>query len=346
MEKRGISTEVKVGIFVFLGLIVLGYMTLKVEKFKMKSAEGYEVAALFDSASGLIKGSAVQIAGIEVGRVNDIRLAGKQARVTMTIRKEIPIYSDAQASLKTQGVLGDKYVEINPGSEKTHRLAAGGVIQYTQSPVDLEQVLAKAQPIVDDIRSVTKTLSETLGTEDGQNDIKMTFTNLNKATEDIRSMTGRISRGEGTIGKLVQDDSLYKDMRTTMTGLKDTMSQINEGKGTLGKLINDQEFYDETKKTLTSLQKVAEKIESGEGTLGKLVNDDSLYQEAKEAVSGLSQTANKINQGEGTIGKLIHDDSVHKEIKYTLRSVTKAMEGLSEQVPLSILGTIIGTIIK
>jgi len=346
MDKRGVGLEVKVGIFVFLGLIVLAYMTLKVEKFKITTAQGYEIAALFDSASGLTVSSTVEIAGIEVGRVKEIRLAGRQARVTMTIRKEIPIFSDAKASLKTQGVLGDKYVEINPGSEGKPRLVAGGVIRDTLSPVELDQVLAKATPIVEDIRSVTRTLRETLGTEAGKTDLKETFANINKATEDIRNMTGRISRGEGTIGKLVRDDTLYKDMRFTMNGLKDTVAQINEGKGTLGKLIKDQDFYDETKKTLTDLQKVAEKIDSGEGTIGKLVNDDSLYKDAKETVASLNQAANKINQGEGTIGKLINDDSLHKEIKYTLRTVNKAMEGLSEQVPVSILGTIIGTIIK
>jgi phospholipid/cholesterol/gamma-HCH transport system substrate-binding protein len=346
MEKRGVSTEVKVGIFVFLGLIVLGYMTLRVEKFKLKGAEGYEIAALFDSVSGLLKGSPIQIAGIEVGRVKDISLTGNQAKVTMTIRKGIPIFSDARASLKTQGVLGDKYVEIYPGSEKTSRLASGGVIRDTLTPVELDHLLAKAQPVVDDIRSVTKTLSEVLGSETGKNDLKGTFSNISKATDDIRNITQRLTRGEGTIGKLVRDDTLYKDMRITMTGLKESMTQINEGKGTLGKLIKDQEFYDETKKTLTSLQKVAEKIDSGEGTLGKLVNDDSLYQEAKETIASLNRTAQKINQGEGSLGKLINDDSLHKEIKYTLRSVTKASEGFAEQVPVSIFGTIIGTIIR
>ncbi|MGA3083568.1 MAG: MlaD family protein [Thermodesulfobacteriota bacterium] len=346
MEKKGVSTEVKVGIFVFLGLIVLGYMTLKVEKFKLKTERGYEIAAFFDSASGLVEGGAVQIAGIEVGRVKDIRLTGRQARVTLTIRKEIPVFSDAQASLKTQGVLGDTYVEINPGSDKTPRLLAGGVIRETSSPIELGQIVAKAMPVVDDIRSVTKTLSEVIGTEAGKTDLKGTFANFNKATDDIRSMTAGLSRGEGTMGKLIRDDTLYKDMRTTVTGLKDTVAQINEGKGTIGKLIKDQDFYDETKKTLTSLQKVAGKIESGEGSLGKLINDDSLYKEAKETIANLNQTTSKINQGEGTIGKLINDDSLHKEIRYTLRSVNKAAEGLSEQVPVSILGTIIGTIIK
>lgn len=104
---------------------------------------------------------------------------------------------------------------------------------------------------------------------------------------------------------------------------------------------------------MSSLEKVANKIDSGEGTLGKLVNDDTLYKEAKDTMANLNKTAvnlnqttQKINQGEGTLGKLVNDDSLYKETKYTLRSVTKATEGLSEQVPVSILGTIIGTVLK
>lgn len=353
MDKKGISIEVKVGIFVFIGLIVLGYMTLKLEKFKLKAAQGYEIEALFDSSSGLVVNSPIQIAGIEVGRVKDIQLVGNQAKVTMTLLKGIRIYSDARAVLRTQGVLGDKYIEIYPGSEKVPPLLAGGVIRETRSTIELDHLLAKAIPAMDDIRSVTKTLSEVIGTDEGKNNLKETFFNIRKTTEDIRSMTVGLSRGEGTMGKLIRDDALYQDMRTTMTGLKDTVNHIQEGRGSIGKFIKDEEFYDQTKKTMASLEKVANKIDTGQGTLGKLVNDDSLYKEAKETMASLNKTAanlnqttQKINQGEGTLGKLVNDDSLYNETKYTLRSVTKATEGLSEQVPVSILGTIIGTIIK
>jgi phospholipid/cholesterol/gamma-HCH transport system substrate-binding protein len=345
MEKRGISTEVKVGIFVFIGLIVLGYMTLRVERIKLKTTDGYEIAALFDSASGLVKSSPIQIAGIEVGRVKDIRLSGNQAKVIMTIQKEVPIYADAGAVLRTQGVLGDKYIEIYPGEEKSSRLPAGGVIKATRSTIELDHILAKAMPVMDDIRSVTKSLSQVVGGDEGQNNLKETFFNIKKSTEDIRSMTSGLSRGEGTIGKLIREEALYQDMRATMSGLKETVSQIQSGQGTIGKLVKDEEFFNETKKAMTSLQNVAKKIDSGEGTLGKLIHDDSLYKEAKETMANLNQTTRKINQGEGTLGKLINDDKLYKETNYTLRSVTKATEGLTEQVPVSILGTVIGTIL-
>jgi phospholipid/cholesterol/gamma-HCH transport system substrate-binding protein len=346
MEKRGIGIEVRVGIFVFLGLVVLGYLTLQVNKYKFKTAEGYELKVIFDSVSGLAKNSLIQIAGIEVGRVKDIRLKEGQAEVTMTIRRDVPIYANAQALIKSQGVLGDKFIEITPGNEQAKRLPSGGIVSKSRSTVELDDILAQAEPAMQNIRSITKSLGEVLGTEEGKNNLKETFFNIKKTTEDIRNISLGLSRGEGTMGKLIRDDALYKDMRATMTGLKETVSLVQEGKGSVGKFIKEDQFYDETKKAVDSLQRVANKIDSGEGTLGKLVNDDSLYKEAKETMSNLNQAAKKINDGEGTLGKLVSDESLYKEAKYTLRSVTRATEGLQEQVPVSILSTIIGTIIK
>jgi phospholipid/cholesterol/gamma-HCH transport system substrate-binding protein len=346
MKKQGIGLEVKVGIFVLIGLVVLGYLTLKIERHQLKTVDGFELAALFDTASGLVKNSPVQIAGIEVGRVKDIVLAGNKARVTMTVRQGIQVHGDAQAVLRTQGVLGDKYVEIFPGSEKAPLLTAGGVIGETRSPIELDHLLAKALPAMDNIKSVTESLNEVLGTEEGKNTLKETFSNVRKTTEDVRNITLGLTQGEGTVGKLIKDDTLYRDMQATVSGLKDTVGQIQEGKGTLGKFLKDDALYLDTQKTLTSLQKVAEKIESGEGTLGKLVNDGGLYKEAKETLANLNQATQKINDGQGTLGKLVNDEGLYKEAKYAIRSVTKATEGFQEQVPVSIFGTIIGTIIK
>ena len=346
MEKRGIGMEVKVGVFVLIGLVVLGYMTLKVERRSLKTVEGYEIAAVFDSVSGLVKNSEIQIAGIEVGRVKDIRLEGSQAKVILTLKKGIQIYSDARAVLRTQGVLGDKYVEIMPGTDKAPKLVAGGVINNTRSTIELDHLLAKAIPAMDNIQSVTQSLNEVLGTEEGKNNLRDTFTNVRKTTEDVRSITLGLTQGEGTIGKLIKDDHLYRDLLVTVSGLKETVGHIKEGQGSLGKFLKDETLYQDTQKTMISLQKVAGKIEAGEGTLGKLVNDETLYKEAKETLANLNQATQKINEGQGTLGKLVNDETLYKEAKYTLRTVNKAMEGFNEQIPVSIFGTLIGTFIK
>jgi phospholipid/cholesterol/gamma-HCH transport system substrate-binding protein len=346
MEKRGVGLEIKVGIFVLIGLVILGYMTLKVERRSLKAVDGYEVSALFDSASGLVKNSGIQIAGIEVGRVKDIALFNNQAKVIMTIKKGVQIYGDARAVLRTQGVLGDKYVEIMPGTDKAPRLAAGAAIAETRSTIELDHLLAKALPAMDNIRSVTESLNEVLGTEEGKNNLKETFINVRKTTEDVRHITLGLTQGEGTIGKLIKDDRLYRDMLATVSGLKDTVGDMRAGQGTLGKFLRDETLYQDTQKTMMSLQKVAEKIEAGQGTLGKLVNDETLYKDAKATLANLNQATQKINEGQGTLGKLVNDEGLYKEAKYAIRSVTKATEGFQEQVPVSIFGTIIGTIIK
>lgn len=346
MEKRGVGLEIKVGIFVLIGLVILGYMTLKVERRSLKAVDGYEVSALFDSASGLVKNSGIQIAGIEVGRVKDIALFNNQAKVIMTIKKGVQIYGDARAVLRTQGVLGDKYVEIMPGTDKAPRLAAGAAIAETRSTIELDHLLAKALPAMDNIRSVTESLNEVLGTEEGKNNLKETFINVRKTTEDVRHITLGLTQGEGTIGKLIKDDRLYRDMLATVSGLKDTVGDMRAGQGTLGKFLRDETLYQDTQKTMMSLQKVAEKIEAGQGTLGKLVNDETLYKDAKATLANLNQATQKINEGQGTLGKLVNDEGLYKEAKYAIRSVTKATEGFQEQIPVSIFGTIIGTIIK
>ena len=346
MEKRGMGLEVKVGIFVLIGLIILGYMTLKVERRSLKSVEGYEIAALFDSASGLVKNSEVQVAGIEVGRVKDITLSGNQAKVAMTVKKGVQIYADARAVLRTMGVLGDKYVEIMPGTDKAPKLMAGGTINNTRSTIELDHLLAKALPAMDNIQSITQSLNDVLGTEEGKNNLKETFSNVRKTTDDVRNITLGLTQGEGTMGKLIKDDRLYRDMLTTVDGLKDTVGNLKEGQGSLGKFLKDETLYQDTQKTMTSLQKVAGKIEAGEGTLGKLINDETLYQEAKETLANLNQATQKINEGQGTLGKLVNDESLYKEAKHTMRTVNKAMEGFNEQIPVSIFGTLIGTFIK
>jgi phospholipid/cholesterol/gamma-HCH transport system substrate-binding protein len=346
MEKKGIGVEVKVGIFVLVGLIILGYMTLRVNKYKFEAKEGYDLMATFDSASGLVKGSPVEIAGIEVGRVSDIELKGDRAQVALNIQKGVPIYTDSKAVIQSKGVLGDKYISIIPGTPSEPPLRNGGVIAQSQAALGFDDLLAKAEPALDNISDVTKSLSDVLGTKEGKNNLKETFYNIRKTTEDVRSMTLWLSEGEGTLGKLIRDDALYNDMRKTTADLKDTVAQIHEGKGSLGKFVKDDQFYDETKKTMDSLQRVAVKLDTGQGTLGKLINDDSLYKEAKETVTNLKQTSQKINEGQGSLGKLVNDESLYKEAKQTLRSVNRATEGLSEQVPISILGTIIGTVIK
>ncbi|WP_291447146.1 outer membrane lipid asymmetry maintenance protein MlaD [Desulfovibrio sp.] len=138
--------ETAVGIFVLLGLICVAYLTIKLGRMEFFANQGFELSARFDSASGLRVGADVELAGVPVGRVVAISLdpdpLRTQAVVHLRLDKNLHLSDDSIASIKTSGLIGDKYVSLSRGgSEKM--LPPGGTITETESPVDLETLIGK-----------------------------------------------------------------------------------------------------------------------------------------------------------------------------------------------------------
>ena len=134
--------EVAVGAFVMVGIFCLGYMAIKLGKLELVGGNYYEVFADFSSTSGLKPGAPVEIAGVQVGRVKSIHLKNYQANVTLAIKSEIALYSDSIASIKTRGIIGEKFMEMSPGGAGDP-LKAGNTIQDTEAGIDLEQVISQ-----------------------------------------------------------------------------------------------------------------------------------------------------------------------------------------------------------
>jgi phospholipid/cholesterol/gamma-HCH transport system substrate-binding protein len=141
-EMRKFDIELTVGLFLIAGIICLGYLSIKLGRMEILGGEGYDIYGLFSDSGGLKKGSSVMIAGVEVGRIKNISLEDYQARVVMNIAKTVKVQDDAIASIKTRGLIGEKYVEITPGaSEKI--IPPGGRIRETQPPIDFEELISK-----------------------------------------------------------------------------------------------------------------------------------------------------------------------------------------------------------
>lgn len=136
--------ETIVGIFVFLGLVCIGYMTVKLGNVSLFGDSTYPVQASFISVTGLRVGNPVNMLGIEVGKVDKIWMdqENQKAVVKLKIKQGIMIYDDAIASIKTEGVMGDKYVSIDPGGSGM-LLEPDGIITETQAPVDIVDVIGK-----------------------------------------------------------------------------------------------------------------------------------------------------------------------------------------------------------
>jgi phospholipid/cholesterol/gamma-HCH transport system substrate-binding protein len=140
MERTRVN--VAVGIFLLLGILALGYLSIKLGRVSFLGGGGYVVTVDFPATGGLKAGSTVEIAGVEIGRVEGISLVDYQARVAIRINAGVKLQDDAIASIKTKGLIGEKYVRISPGaSEKL--IANGGKIREVEAPVDLEELISK-----------------------------------------------------------------------------------------------------------------------------------------------------------------------------------------------------------
>jgi phospholipid/cholesterol/gamma-HCH transport system substrate-binding protein len=139
MDRR---VNVAVGLFLVIGIVALGYLSVKLGRVSFLGGSGYVVTVDFPSVGGLKAGSAVEIAGVEIGRVESITLADYQARVTLRLQRDVQLQEDSIASIKTKGLIGEKYVRVSPGgSDKI--IGPNGRIREVEAPVDFEELLSK-----------------------------------------------------------------------------------------------------------------------------------------------------------------------------------------------------------
>ena len=134
--------ELVVGVFVLVGLACLAYLSIKLGKLEVMGRGLYEVEADFTSASGLKTGSTIEIAGVEVGRVKKIDLKDDRAAVILAIHQDIKLYTDTIASIKTRGIIGEKYLSLSPGGGGDP-LAPGAKIRDTEAGLDLEELVSQ-----------------------------------------------------------------------------------------------------------------------------------------------------------------------------------------------------------
>lgn len=138
--------QTAVGIFVLLGLVCVAYLTIKLGRMELFETKGFELTARFNSVSGLRVGADVEMAGVPVGRVAAITLdddpVRRQALVRLVLDRDLKLSTDTIASIKTSGLIGDKYVNLQPGG-LDDVLASGDTLEETESAVDLESLIGK-----------------------------------------------------------------------------------------------------------------------------------------------------------------------------------------------------------
>jgi phospholipid/cholesterol/gamma-HCH transport system substrate-binding protein len=138
---RKFDLELSVGVFLLAGILCLGYLSIKLAKMEVIGGSGYELVAQFSNIGGLKEGSSIVIAGVDIGRVKSIRLEDYEAEVVLVLPQEIEIQEDAIASIKTKGLIGEKFIQITPGGSDMI-MKSGDRIRETEPAVDMEALIS------------------------------------------------------------------------------------------------------------------------------------------------------------------------------------------------------------
>jgi phospholipid/cholesterol/gamma-HCH transport system substrate-binding protein len=331
------TTEFKVGALVLVGIAILFYMSFRVGKFgTVSEGKGYIVSAHFKNIAGLDKKSPVEVAGVQIGRVHQIALDGTTAKVYLLIKNEVKVPVDSKISIKSFGILGDKYLEIAVGQSPDY-VKAGDELKNVVSYADYDEIFQNVSVAAHNIGETMDQFKGLVGDKEKQN-IKEGLTNIKIASTEFKDM---VVQNKGSVNRIVSNVAtasnklapLAEKADSTLTQISTLVKDVGDGKGTLGMLAKDDKLYTDAKDVVATLKSVTTDIEQGKGTLGKLVKDESLYTEAKETIKNVNQFTGNLKDG-----KLVD------EAQKTMKKIQQAAEGFQEQTPITVLGTIFGLI--
>lgn len=290
------GSTIKVGIFMTLCLVILGWLILRVEDWRLWGEKGSRRDALFDSVVGLDDRAAVRLAGVRIGRVDGIRLEGRKARVSLLLDQVIPLTEGSTAVVANQGLLGDKFIELRPGPEGAPLLPPEAVLPGS-TPVSFDDAMAK----LDDI------------------------------AVSIQEFVGGGSGAEGGFGTLIDSiretsDELRALIAENRSSLGGTVKNFERFSATLA-----EELPALTQQIARMLEQVDQVLAENRGNLrDSMANIKEVTEQIQTSVDNLNTITDKMARGEGTIGKLLNSEEAHDQLMGALGSVEKGVDALGD----------------
>jgi phospholipid/cholesterol/gamma-HCH transport system substrate-binding protein len=328
MAQRKLTwTELRVGVFVLLGLVVIALGIFYVTGSTGLLTPKYRIKTYLPEVDDLDQGAPVTLDGLNIGNVESIALtphpADKQHNITvvMRIRRSFQnsVRTDSRASLLTQGVLGTRYVEITRGVTGS-AIPSGGVVEGVEVP-EISQISQGANDVVQKLQALSGSLQEVVAkVNSGQGSIgkflndPSLYNHFDATAVKLQDMVASIQQGKGTAGKLIASDEMYNKFDDTVTKVDDMMTAVQQQKGTLGKVIYDPAMANDFKGAVHKTNEMLAGVQEGKGSLGKFVKDDAVYNNLRDASAHIRDATAKLNTNEGTLGKMFNDPALYDNL--------------------------------
>ncbi len=292
-QQKHTWSQVRIGLLVIAALGILSVMILNLEEGMGLVGRKTTFRAQVTHTQGLKVGSPVRMNGVDIGNVRKIAIAerGPQVEILFTVQQEVAqhIRQDASINIRALGLLGDKFLEVVPGTAAAPPLPPESIL-VGEAEMDVGNLALSA----------TSTIEK-----------------VNAALEDVQRALQAVTKGQGTTGKLVNDPELYDRSRKVLDNLEQVsqkslalLDKVERGEGTVGKLVSDQELYARATKAVKDVNELAAKLNSRGSTLAKLA-DPALYAKIDGLTSRGDVLLGKMERGEGTVGKLVTSDDLY-----------------------------------
>ncbi len=300
------TSAAKVGIVMLIALAVLGYFVLRIEDISLsRSKTTHVVKAVFDDVAGLDDESAVRIAGVRKGHVTDIKvLPDGRAVVTMQVDDDVPLHTNAQAKVANLGLLGEKYIELDPGSTQAPVLKTDGEIELPGTqPASFDDVTDQVKAIADDVKAITESLRAVAGGPTGQQRLDEIVENVRVITAETRAL---IAANRNNVDATLENTRIITEhLRNEIPRLAESIDRVaKQMGGTVGENREDVRVVVQNLRGLSS--------------------------DLRTTADNLNAITGKVKSGEGTVGKLFYSDEAHDKLTSALSSVEGGVKSLQE----------------
>ena len=306
-EKKISWAKLRVGILAIVAMIILAIVIFLITGSTPLFQSKATLYAYLSDAASLTNGAPVNLNGILIGKVKDIRISGlndpqKIVKVTMEVNKDrlkdIPV--DSLVAISAANVLGTKFINIKKG--KSPQTVQDHDTLPSLNTAEFEDVVQQGYAIL---------------------------TSLQETVRRIDAIVGFVENGQGSIGKLLRDETLYNNMLRIVASVQQLADALNSDKGTIGKLIYDPQLYNDLRGTIARVNGIVDDLQAGQGTAGKFLKDPALYNNMNQSVDEIHKMLADLNAGKGTAGKLLKSDDLHKQLQATIAKIDVTIDKIN-----------------
>jgi phospholipid/cholesterol/gamma-HCH transport system substrate-binding protein len=308
-------SELKIGVLTIAAIVITALTIFMLTGGKGFFWQRYSLKTRFGNVAGLKPGSPVRIAGVEVGSVTTVDLAGDEVEVIFQVNKDrrALITDESVAKLGSVSLLGEGAVDVTPAIHGTP-VPEWGYVKQGRAPLQISDITDQASEGVAAITKLVTDVSKGKGTVGRLMTDDRLYTELQQFVSAANEMARSVRQGKGTVGKLLNDPKTADDLEAALKNVEDITRRINAGEGSLGKLLHDDAFSSSLTSATDNIRQLTDRINRGDGTLGKLMTDAALFNRMTAVTTRLDELVTRLNEGQGTAGQLLKDQRLYENM--------------------------------